>query len=92
MRLPDRTDILASGASASEKGCDKMMMDTRRQYQDRQQQQASAPTAPDWLAHINAVETRLTNRIDRLFFAILGAGGGIIIALIGLIAAVILKG
>ncbi len=47
---------------------------------------------PDWLTHINAVETRLTNRIDRLFFAILGAGGGIIITLIGLIAAIILKG
>ena len=48
--------------------------------------------APDWLTHINAVETRLTSHIDRLFFAILGAGGGIIIALIGLIAAIILKG
>ena len=53
---------------------------------------SNAPAAPDWLAHINAVETRLTGRIDRLFFAILGAGGGIIIALIGLIAAIILKG
>lgn len=62
----------------------------RRQEQNRQQQQANA-TAPDWLTHINAAETRLTNRIDRLFFAILGAGG-IIIALIGLIAAIILKG
>lgn len=62
----------------------------RRQEQKRQQQQASAPAAPDWLTHINAVETRLTNRIDRLLFAILGAGGGITIALIGLIAAIIL--
>ena len=52
----------------------------------------SNAATPDWLTHINAVETRLTNRIDRLFFAILGAGGGIIIALIGLIAAIILKG
>ena len=68
------------------------IMAIRRQKQDRQQQQASTPAVPDWLAHINAVETRLTNRIDRLFFAILGAGGGIIIALIGLIAAIILKG
>ena len=67
-------------------------MAMRRQEQKRQQQQANAPVAPDWLTHINAVETRLTNRIDRLFFAILGAGGGIIIALIGLIAAIILKG
>jgi hypothetical protein len=63
----------------------------QRQEQERQQQQASAPATPDWLAHINAVESRLTNRIDRLFFAILGAGGGIIIALIGLIAAIMLK-
>ena len=63
---------------------------TRRQ--EPQPQQATTPTTPDWLTHINAVETRLTNRIDRLFFAILGAGGGIIIALIGLIAAIILKG
>ena len=67
-------------------------MAMRRQQQNPQQQQANAPTAPEWLTHINAVETRLTNRIDRLFFAILGAGGGIIIALIGLIAAIILKG
>lgn len=51
----------------------------------------SNATAPDWLTDINAVETRLTNRIERLFFAILGAGSGIIIALIGLIVAKILK-
>ena len=62
------------------------------QEQQRQQQQANASAAPDWLTHINAVETRLTNRINRFFFAILGTGGGIIIALIGLIAAIILKG
>ena len=67
-------------------------MAVQARAQERQQQQANAPTAPDWLTHINAVETRLTNRIDRLFFAILGAGGGIIIALIGLITAIILKG
>ena len=67
-------------------------MTTQSRLQERQQQRAAATTAPDWLAHINAVETRLTNRIDRLFFAILGAGGGIIIALIGLIAAIIAKG
>ncbi len=67
-------------------------MTMRMQEQNRQQQQANSPTAPDWLTHINAVETRLTNCIDRLFFAILGAGGGVIIALIGLIAAIILKG
>ncbi len=67
-------------------------MAMQAQLQEGQQQQASAPAASDWLTHINAVETRLTNRIDRLFFAILGAGGGIIIALIGLIAAIILKG
>ena len=36
-------------------------------------------------------QTRLTNRIDRLFFLILRAGG-IIIPLIGLIAAIFLKG
>ena len=56
------------------------------------QQKANTPTAPDWLTHINAVKTRLTSRIDRLFFAILGAGGGVMIALVGLIAAIILKG
>ena len=67
-------------------------MAMRRQYQDRQQQQANAPIPTDWLTYIHAVETRLTNRIDRLFFAVIGAGGGIIIALIGLIAAIILKG
>ena len=67
-------------------------MRMRKQKQDSQQQQANTPAAPSWLTHINAVETRLTNRIDRLFFAILGAGSGIIIALIGLIAAIILKG
>ena len=67
-------------------------MAMQAQLQEGQQQQANASAAPDWLTHINAVETRLTNRIDRLFFAILGAGGGIIIALIGLIAAIILKG
>ena len=67
-------------------------MAMRAQVLERQQQRANAPSAPDWLTHINAVETRLTNRIDRLFFAILGAGGGIIIALIGLIAAIILRG
>ena len=67
-------------------------MAMRRQKQKPQQQQASAPATPDWLAHINAVESRLTGRIDRLFFAILGAGSGIIIALIGIIAAIILKG
>ena len=50
------------------------------------------PIADDWLAHINAVESRLTGRIDRLFFAILGAGSGIIISLIGLVDAIILKG
>ena len=66
-------------------------MAMQAQLQEGQQQQASAPAASDWLTHINAVETRLTNRIDRLFFAILGAGG-IMIALIGLIAAIILKG
>ncbi|MDE2687904.1 MAG: hypothetical protein OXI16_10475 [Chloroflexota bacterium] len=66
-------------------------MAMRMQEQSRQQQQPNSPTAPDWLTHINAVETRLTSRIDRLFFAILGAGG-VIIALIGLIAAIILKG
>lgn len=58
----------------------------------RIKQQANPPAAPDWLTHINAVETRLTGRINRIFFAVIGAGGGIIIALIGLIAAIILKG
>ena len=66
-------------------------MAMQAQLQEGQQQQANPPASPNWLAHINAVETRLTNRIDRLFFAILGAGSGIIIALIGLIAAIILK-
>ena len=62
------------------------------QSQQRQQQLANAPAAPDWLTHINAVETRLTNRIEIGYSsAILGAGVGIIIALIGLIAAIILK-
>lgn len=64
----------------------------RRQEQNRQQQKANAPAAPDWLAHINAVESRLTGRIDRIFFAVIGAGGGVIVALIGLITAIILKG
>ena len=67
-------------------------MAMRRQKQDSQQQQANAPATPDWLTHINAVETRLTGRIDRIFFAVIGAGGGVIVALIGLIAAIILKG
>ena len=61
------------------------------QKQDRQQQQVNTPAVPSWLTHINAVETRLTNRIDRLFFTTLGLGGGIIVALIGLIT-IILKG
>ncbi|MCY3543927.1 MAG: hypothetical protein OXH22_07790 [Chloroflexi bacterium] len=66
-------------------------MAMRMQEQNRHQQQANSPATPDWLTHINAVETRLTNRIDRILFAVIGAGG-IIIALIGLIAAIILKG